>query len=165
MPVIITEETTIDFHIHGAGPPLVLIGGLGCGRWGFFEQIPALSRHFSTITFDVRGERDLEGRVSDLVADVVALVEHLRITKAHLLGTSLGGFVAQELALRRPELVDRLVLVCTSYGRGGPEGMSRGAPSGRLGGPSLSARGRSAVAWRRPPQRPIAANARRSSSR
>ena len=141
VPVMITENTSIDYDIHGEGPPLVLIGGLGFGRWGFFKQIPALSRHFRTITFDVRGERDLSEGVSDLVADVVALLDHLRIRKAHVLGTSLGGFVAQELALERPDLVDRLVLVCTSYGRGGPESMSAWALADMIGLPSLSARG------------------------
>jgi 3-oxoadipate enol-lactonase len=138
VPLTITRNTSIDYDIHGEGPPLVLIGGLGFGRWGFFKQIPALSRHFRTITFDVRGERDLEGGVSDLVDDVVALMEHLRVRKAHVLGTSLGGFVAQELALKRPDLVDRLVLVCTSYGGRGPETMSPWALSDMIGLPSLS---------------------------
>src|ERR687894_2719718 len=135
---MITRNTSIDYDIHGEGPPLILIGGLGFGRWGFFRQIPALSRHFRTITFDVRGERDLEGGVSDLVDDVVALLDHLRIRKAHVLGISLGGFVAQELAIMRPDLVDRLVLVCTSYGGRGPEAMSPWALSDMIGLPSLS---------------------------
>ena len=141
MPVMITRNTSIDYDIHGEGPPLVLVGGLGFGRWGFFKQIPALSRHFRTITFDVRGERDLSEGVADLVADVVALLDHLRVRKAHVLGTSLGGFVAQELALERPDLVDRLVLVCTSYGSGGPESMSPWALADMIGLPSLSAEG------------------------
>jgi pimeloyl-ACP methyl ester carboxylesterase len=136
---MITEKTSIDYDIHGEGPPLILIGGLGFGRWAFFKQIPALSRHFSTVTFDARrGERDLEDGVSDLAADVVALMEHLNVRKAHVLGTSLGGFVAQELAIKRPDLVDGLVLVCTSYGRGGPETMSPWALSDMIGLPSLS---------------------------
>jgi 3-oxoadipate enol-lactonase len=138
MPVTITQNTSIDYDVYGEGPPLILINGLGFGRWGFFKQIPAFSRHFSTITFDVRGERDLSDGVSDLVADVVALLEHLNVRKTHVLGTSLGGFVAQELALRRPDLVDRLVLVCTSYGRGGPETISPWALGDMLGWPALS---------------------------
>ena len=141
MPLMITENTSIDYDVHGGGPPLILIGGLGFGRWSWFKQIPALSRHFRTITFDVRGERDLEGGVSDLVADVVALLDHLRVRKAHVLGTSLGGFVAQDLALERPDLVDRLVLVCTSYGSGGPENMSPWALADMIGFPSLSPEG------------------------
>jgi 3-oxoadipate enol-lactonase len=138
MPVTITQNTSIDYDVNGEGPPLILIGGLGFGRWGFFKQIPAFSRHFRTITFDVRGERNLEGGVSDLVDDVVALLDHLRIRKTHVLGTSLGGFVAQELAIERPDLVDRLVLVCTSYGGRGPEPMSPWAFSDMIGLPSLS---------------------------
>jgi pimeloyl-ACP methyl ester carboxylesterase len=61
------------------------------------------------------------------------------VKKAHVLGTSLGGFVAQELALVRPDLVDRLVLVCTSYGRGGPETISPWALADMVGLPSLNA--------------------------
>lgn len=126
MPVAITDSTSIDYDVHGERPPLLLIGGLGFGRWAWFRQVPAFSRHFKTITFDARGERDLESGVTDLASDVVALLEHLRVGKAHVLGTSLGGFVAQELALGRPDLVERLVLVGTSYGRGDPRPCPRG---------------------------------------
>jgi 3-oxoadipate enol-lactonase len=141
MPVTITENTSIDYDIDGKGPSLLLIGGLGFGRWGFFKQVPAFSRHFRTITFDVRGERRLENGVADLVEDVVALLDHLCIRKTHVLGTSLGGFVAQELALMRPDLVDRLVLVCTSYGGKGPESMSPQALADMLGWSSFSPEG------------------------
>lgn len=133
MPVTITENTSIDYDISGEGPTLLLIGGLGFGRWGFFKQVPAFSRRFRTITFDVRGERRLQNGVADLVDDVVALLDHLGVKKAHVLGTSLGGFVAQGLALMRPDLVDRLVLVCTSYGGRGPESMSFQALADMMG--------------------------------
>ncbi|HEV8045814.1 MAG TPA: alpha/beta fold hydrolase [Rubrobacter sp.] len=135
----ITENTSIDYDINGEGPPLLLIGGLGFGRWAWFKQVPAFSRHFRTITFDARGERGLENGVADLAADVVALLDHLGVGKAHVLGTSLGGFVAQELALVRPDLVDRLVLVCTSYGGRGPETMSARALADMMGWGSFSA--------------------------
>ena len=141
MPVAITGSTSIDYDISGEGPPLLLIGGLGFGRWGWFKQVPAFSRHFRTITFDVRGERRLENGVGDLVGEVVSLLGHLGVKKAHVLGTSLGGFVAQELALVRPDLVERLVLVCTSYGGRGPESMSPQALSDMLGWGSFSAEG------------------------
>jgi 3-oxoadipate enol-lactonase len=81
----------------------------------------------------------LENGVADLAADVVALLDHLRVGKAHVLGTSLGGFVAQELALVRPDLVDRLILVCTSYGGRGPESMSPRALADMMGWGSFSA--------------------------
>jgi 3-oxoadipate enol-lactonase len=141
MPVAITGSTSIDYDIRGEGPPLLLIGGLGFGRWGWFKQVPAFSRHFRTITFDVRGERKLGNGVGDLAFEVVSLLDHLGVKKAHVLGASLGGFVAQELALVRPDLVDRLVLVCTSYGGPGPESMSPQALSDMLGWGSFSAEG------------------------
>jgi len=141
MPLTFTENTSIDYDIEGEGPPLILIGGLGFGRWGWFKQVPAFSRHFRTITFDARGERELVNGVADLVADVVALLDHLGVKKAHVLGTSLGGFVAQELALVRPDLVDRLVLVCTSYGGRGPASMSPGALADMMGWGTFSAEG------------------------
>jgi 3-oxoadipate enol-lactonase len=124
VPVVSTENATINYEVRGEGPPLVLINGMGFGRWGWFKQVPALSRHFRVVAFDAKGERSLAGGVGDLVKEVVALLNHLGIQKAHVLGASLGGFVAQELALKRPDLVDRLVLVCTSYGGRGPEAMS-----------------------------------------
>jgi 3-oxoadipate enol-lactonase len=141
MPVTITANTSIDYDINGEGPSLLLIGGLGFGRWGWFKQVPAFARHFRTITFDIRGERRLENGVHDLVSDVVSLLDHLGVKKAHVLGASLGGFVGQELALFRPDLVDRLVLICTSYGGGGPESMSVRALSDMLGWGSLSPEG------------------------
>jgi pimeloyl-ACP methyl ester carboxylesterase len=138
MPVMITHDTSIDYDLHGDGPYLILINGLGFGRWGWFKQVPTLSRHFRTITFDIRGEQNLAHGVADLSAEVVALLDHLGVQKTHVLGTSLGGFVAQELALDRPELVDRLVLVCTSYGGVGPEPMSFEALARMLGWGSMS---------------------------
>jgi pimeloyl-ACP methyl ester carboxylesterase len=93
---------------------------------------------FTPPAFDVRGERRLENGVGDLVGEVVSLLDHLGVKKAHVLGTSLGGFVAQELALVRPDLVDRLVLICTSHGGRGPESMSSQALSDMLGWGSFS---------------------------
>lgn len=138
MPVVITHDTSIDYDVYGDGPTLLLISGLGFGRWGWFKQVPTLARHFRTITFDIRGEQNLAHGVADLCAEVVALLDYLGVQKAHVLGTSLGGFVAQELALKRPDLVDRLILVCTSYGGVGPEPMSFEALGKMLGWGSLS---------------------------
>lgn len=138
MPEMLTRGVSVEYDIHGDGPPLLLIGGLGFGRWSWFKQVPALSNHFRTITFDIRGEQSLARGVADLTAEVVSLLDHLGIEKAHTLGTSLGGFVAQELALERPDLVDRLVLVCTSYGGRAPVTMSPHALGRMLGWGALS---------------------------
>jgi pimeloyl-ACP methyl ester carboxylesterase len=122
-------DSSIDYDVSGEGPALLLIGGMGFGRWSWFRQEPALSRRFRVITFDIRsiGRLDPEGgaySVPNLASHAAALLDHLGIEKAHVLGTSLGGFMAQELALRRPGLVDRLVLVSTSYGGSDHEPMS-----------------------------------------
>ena len=138
MPVMLTHDTSIDYDVQGNGPLLLLINGLGFGRWGWFKQLPTLSRHFRIITFDIRGEHSLSGGVADLCAEVVALLDHLGVEKTHVLGTSLGGFVAQKLALERPDLVDRLVLVCTSYGAREPQPMSFQALGKMLGGGSMN---------------------------
>jgi 3-oxoadipate enol-lactonase len=137
MPVLITRDTSIDYDVHGEGPPLLLLSGLGFGRWGWFKQVPMLSRHSRTITYDIRSVHNLTG-VTDLVAKAVALLDHLGIENTHVLGTSLGGFVAQKLALERPDLVDRLVLVCTSYGGWGPQPMSPQALGRMFGSGSLN---------------------------
>lgn len=127
MPLMISHEPSVDYDVYGEGTPLLLIAGLGFGRWCWFKQVPAVSRHFRVIAFDIRrlsrldllDLKDQDHSVADLVAPALALLDHLGIERAHLLGTSLGGFVAQELALQRPETVDRMVLVCTSHG--GPD--------------------------------------------
>jgi 3-oxoadipate enol-lactonase len=142
--VMTTENASIEYEVRGAGPSLVLINGLGFGRWGFFKQVPDLSRHFATITFDARQERDPEDLIGALAADVADLFDHLGVNEAHVLGTSLGGFVTQELALKRPDLVARLILVSTGHGGRGAERMSRGAMGRMFGfgalGPKKAAR-------------------------
>ena len=124
MPLMVSEESSIDYDIQGEGPPILLIAGLGFGRWCWFKQVPTLSRHLRVITFDIRSlyrmnladQQDHIRSAADLAAHASELLDNLAIERAHVLGTSLGGFIAQELTLQRPELVDRLVLICTSHG-------------------------------------------------
>lgn len=125
MPLMVSGGSSVDYDVHGkTGPPLLLIAGLGFGRWCWFKQVPILSRRFRVITFDIRSldrldlldPKDHLRGVADLAFHPAALLDYLGIERAHVLGTSLGGFVAQELALQRPTLIDGLVLVCTSHG-------------------------------------------------
>ena len=133
-----TDGSTIGYEVRGDGPTLLLIPGLGFGPWGFFRQIPALSRRFRTVTFDLKAPHDPEHGVAELTRDAALLLDRLGAQKAHVLGTSLGGFVAQELALARPDLVDRLVLVSTGYGGQGGERMSLRAMAATFGVGSFS---------------------------
>lgn len=83
--------------------------------------MPTLSQHFQVITFDNRGaggtdKPDGPYTTAQMAGDTVGLLEALGIELAHVVGHSLGGFIAQELVLSRPELVSRLVLASTTYG-------------------------------------------------
>lgn len=102
-------------------PWLVLIMGLGFDRAGWTPVLPALERQFRLVLIDNRGT----GRsttterwftVGDLAGDVVAVLNDGTLPSAHVLGVSLGGMVAQEVAIRHPRRVDRLVLACTTPG-------------------------------------------------
>jgi 3-oxoadipate enol-lactonase len=88
--------------------------------------------------FQRQGGRDADGVIEGLASDAADLLAHLGVGRAHVLGTSLGGFVAQELALRRPELVGRVVLVSTGHGGRGAERMSPGSMGEMFGLGALS---------------------------
>jgi pimeloyl-ACP methyl ester carboxylesterase len=113
----------------------VLIQGMGLDRRGW-EGIPGkLRRRFRLVLVDNRGcgrsDRPAGSfTVGDMARDVVAVLDAAGIRRAHVLGASLGGMVAQELAIRHPERVDALVLVCTAPGW--PFAYPMPAPSVRL---------------------------------
>ena len=106
---------------HGVGAPLLLIHGLGYARWGWEPVLEPLARAFDVILFDNRGIGESDAppgpyTVPELAADALQVLDEAEVERAHVLGTSLGGMIAQELALSAPERVDRLVLVCTTPG-------------------------------------------------
>ena len=116
-------NSTIDLYYeeYGDGEPLILIPGLAAGRWIWFKQVLRLSEEFRVITFDPRGiglsPLNSEPITIPLLAeDVAALLRRLRIERAHILGASFGGFVAQEFASANPEMTRSLILSCTSFG-------------------------------------------------
>lgn len=110
----------------GAGDLVVMVMGTGSpGRVWKANQAPALTRAgYRTVTFDNRGiapsSECADGfTVDDMVADTAALIEHLGAGPAHVVGTSLGARVTQELALARPDLV-RSASMLGTYGRSTP---------------------------------------------
>ena len=87
-----------------------------------FEQVPVLSKEYQLLVFDNRGiarSSDPDGAFStrDMAADTVGLMEAVGIKKAHVLGYSMGGMIAQEMALTYPEKVNGLILVATDCSR------------------------------------------------
>jgi 3-oxoadipate enol-lactonase len=115
----------VSIHIawerHGAGPPLLLIHGLGYARWGWEPVLPGLAERFDVILFDNRGIGESDAppgpyAAAEMAGDALHVIDEAGVERAHVVGTSLGGMIAQELALAHPERVDRLVLACTTPG-------------------------------------------------
>jgi 3-oxoadipate enol-lactonase len=121
VPHAVVQGRKVYYEFHGEHPgvPLVLVMGMGGSCRGWLPlQVPEFSQHHRTLIFDHRGtggSDDPGGAFStaDLADDAVGLFEALGIERAHALGAFMGGMVCQELALRHPERVDRLMLVGT----------------------------------------------------
>lgn len=120
----------IAHEVIGSGPPLLLIMGyrLNSRAWPI-EFIDALAERFTLILFDNRGtgqsaKPNSGYALSNLAKDACGLLDHLEIPRTHVLGYSMGGAVAQELACRHPERIQRLVLCATLCG--GPRSVYAG---------------------------------------
>ncbi len=111
-------ELRIAFERQGAGPPLLLMHGAEASRLMFNALMPHLAPHFTVIAYDQRDCGETEGPQvpstrADLADDARRLIEALALGRVHVFGSSFGGRVAQALALRHPQRVDRLVLGST----------------------------------------------------
>lgn len=123
MPYATVGAIDIYYEIHGPpeAPPLVLIGGWASYRWIWFRQVPTLKEKYRCIVFDNRGagrssKPDYPYTMSMLADDVVGLMKALDIENAHILGISMGGLIAQQIAISYPEKVRSLILVSTHFG-------------------------------------------------
>jgi pimeloyl-ACP methyl ester carboxylesterase len=107
----------------GEGEPLLMVMGLGTDHLGWMLQVPEFSKHYRVITFDNRDvgqskQADAPYEVTDMARDALALADHLELDTFHLLGMSMGGAIAQEMALMAPERLRTLTLVVTFAGGG-----------------------------------------------
>jgi pimeloyl-ACP methyl ester carboxylesterase len=121
MPTVTLNGIQIYYEIHGRGDPLVLIMGLRRNAEWWQYQIPTLSQSFQVVVFDNRGagrsdKPDMPYSIGLFAEDTKELMSSLGIRRAHVLGVSMGGYIAQELAILYPEMVRGLILGCTSPG-------------------------------------------------
>jgi 3-oxoadipate enol-lactonase len=121
MPLVVVRGRKVYFEAHGEhhGTPLVLVMGMGGSCRGWLPlQVPDFSQVRRTIVYDDRGVGESEDpggpfSTADLADDLDALLDALDCERADVLGAFMGGMACQELALRHPERVERLVLVGT----------------------------------------------------
>jgi 3-oxoadipate enol-lactonase len=121
MPYVRSQGANLYWNEEGSGPPVLLIMGLSFTHDMWFRVLPALTRHYRTIFLDNRGmgKSDVPRgpyRIKLMAEDAVAVLDAAGVSAAHIIGASMGGMIAQELALRHPHRVLSLLLGCTSYG-------------------------------------------------
>jgi 3-oxoadipate enol-lactonase len=131
MTTIPVGEIELDYERGGDGPPLLMIMGMSGTSLSWGEPfLGELRSSFDTIVYDHRGvgaSTRLDGPVTirEMAADAAGLLDALELDSAHVLGISMGGMIAQELALAAPERIRTLALGCTYCGG---EGSSLAAP-------------------------------------
>ena len=116
--LLLPDGGRLAYEVRGAGPPLMLVAGLG-GVASFWDRVvPVFEQRFTVVLHDHRGtgrssiER-IDYSIGQMAGDVLALMDHLGIARAHYVGHSTGGAIGQVLALDQPNRLDRLVLSAT----------------------------------------------------
>jgi len=121
MPVTKVSDINLCYNVRGDGQPLIMIAGFATAQNAWFPLVRAFSKHYRVVTFDNRGIGGSDkptGPYSTkmMAGDTIALMDHLGIDRAHILGGSMGGMIAQHIAIDHPQRVDKLILFSTSAG-------------------------------------------------
>jgi len=122
MPEVSVSDVRLHYEVAGSGDPLLLVMGLGGGSANWAPELVAeLARSFRTIIYDNRGtglsdKPDVPYSLEMFAADAVAILDDLNIQRTHLFGVSMGGMIAQEIALRYASRLQTLTLGCTTFG-------------------------------------------------
>lgn len=119
MPTVKVNDITMYYELQGAGEPLVLIAGLRLDLSDYHGIDSWLAQKYQVLAFDNRGagrtdKPDIPYSIEMMADDTAKLMQALGVKQAHIIGISMGGRIALELALQHPDLVKKLVLVSTS---------------------------------------------------
>ena len=119
MAIVKYNNNNIYFEEHGKGHPLILIAGLASDSQSWLPVITELAKHFRVIVFDNRGvgrssQDNTDISVKEMTDDCVRLLKHLKLSSVYVLGHSMGGMIAMDLAIRHPKMVDSLILEATT---------------------------------------------------
>lgn len=120
MPTVTVNNTKIYYEQHGAGEPLLLITGYGADHLAWANVLDPLTKAGYQLTLICNRDSGLSQQVdhdytvADMANDAAALLDYLNIKKAHVIGQSMGGAIAQELALNNPNKVNKLMLYATT---------------------------------------------------
>ncbi|MHB1132573.1 MAG: alpha/beta fold hydrolase [Chloroflexota bacterium] len=112
---------SVGYDVSGTGPTVTLIHALGLERSSWWKQLPEFELGWQTVSHDVRGHGETDKpdgpySIDLFAADLVALLAALRVERTALVGVSMGGMIAQAVALQAPELISTLVLCSTTGG-------------------------------------------------
>ncbi|HEY6340713.1 MAG TPA: alpha/beta fold hydrolase [Bryobacteraceae bacterium] len=121
MPLANSNGTKVFWNEAESGDPLVMIMGLGHSHELWYRTWPVMTRKYRTIVYDNRGtgQSDVPPgpySVAQMAADTAAVMDAAGLERAHVLGISMGGMIAQEFAIAYPHRVQSLVLGCTTCG-------------------------------------------------
>ncbi len=119
MAIAHNGDVGLHWRSEGEGEPVLMIMGLGANSLGWYRVLPEVAQSYRGIVFDNRGtgRSDPIGRVlrmEDLVEDALAVLDAAGEESAHIVGASMGGMIAQQLALHHPHRVRSLALCCTT---------------------------------------------------
>jgi len=129
MPYVTNQDIQLYYEVNGKGLPLLIISGLSGGTWSWYGQVPFFKNHYLTIAFDNRGAGRStiplgQYEMSQFAEDALRILDALAVDQVFVLALSMGGMIAQELALMAPSRIKAMVLGCTHCG-----GESRIPPS------------------------------------
>ncbi len=120
MPTLLIDELNVYYELHGKGQPLVLIAGYTCDHsfWGL--MIEELKQHFQVLIFDNRAvgqtiDKQANFSLETMADDTIKLIQKLNLEKPHILGQSMGGAIAQIIAKKYPQRINKLVILNSSF--------------------------------------------------